>query len=1380
MNLFTALRGLLPSFMAFLLVPLAMGALAFFIASIVREPPESQLRWGLIVAGITLVIVLATMLVRWLRKRSKDSKLADGLATGIGSPDVIARNKGELEAARKSWKDSVAKLRGTAVAGGGSRALAALPWFVIIGAPASGKSTLLRQSGIDFPVGDAAIRGLQGTRNCDWWFSSVGIFLDTAGRYISDESAAEWGQFLDLVRQHRSGSPINGVIVAIPATDLLERSFEEQDLEAKRIRARLDELIDHLGVNFPVWIVVTKVDLIGGFVEFFGQADAATRQQMMGWTLDQGEGARYAAADFERRFETMIHRLREIRPAMVANSRLRDRPAAFAFPDELAAVGDPLNQMLQRIFEPNVYQEQPLMRGVFITSATQQGTPLQRAAARVREQLGAPAVDADAQGSVIKNAYFVKDLMHERIVQDQNMTWTTLREIERGKYKRLGINLIGGSLGLLFFMTVLAFGLKASNELATVEDKVKQVGEGSGGVSGTCDALWMGALQSSADNLKNLGLSQQMSLREDLEKKQRIVYHDQLLVPLVKGFEDDIAAADVKLGLKPVAEVYAQYLDVVAILERAADHDAKIDKGELGDEEEPKEADPKAPVKPAVPPDPTKPPKGFFPRKLVASIVARNDRLVKDEIIVKRNKAKEDTRFDVLLTVIWRNKGGKEDVKAEMAAVSAAFQKKVAEYCLAAGAAVKKIESDVEGRRAYVKRRLEGFQARCDEIGKAIDGQASEMDDLREYLKTLSEAAAGENVPGAGGSSDAATAAWLGTIDASLTAVEGGNNPLIAKDQMSKLEGYEALKRFTGTGKGGGDDAESAQQSALNAVTAQLRALGTALAGGDFCRPWACEGATNMADAMRLIDKDVQQAYDKWLADVLPHLAKLWGKELKDYLADDRRPGLAVELIQPAMKRNEMFQFFLQQRLRKGAFEKLADIVVANRRSEGVFTRDSMTLDLEALLPGVEYADTEFPKHVVLAQSLRAPAAEAAQKQFAKIVAMAQDFWEARMQNLPHYIAGDPWGYIRSWTTIEGRVAKMAAEIRGAWPNWELDARLKASPSEPAARAAWGKIDGLRKKFDFFVSRFEDLGRSLLPLMAKENVVLPGQLDKLARDLGGPGGRPAWEIRGDPTGGGSGAIDNAVRTELAQAVRDAEEEFVRKIEQYFDARWDGIRREMQTAIADQDKGAITRASSNFEQFVGELQRFFGEGLSAKPGQRLRVAEGFLQARESLRNVAKFKKSVTQGFEVELVCTLVPHSKGGDDEKYPLLLIEYREDGGSEPQSHRWDPGRPNDRFRFNWRPKKGRSFEIKMVNEKGDLSKSYHKWSGDEPLIDALRDGGRGPALQWKGIGDYTDAVAKFEVTCSNQPLLDEQLDSDATDQKAVFADDCVEVTERK
>jgi len=92
---------------------------------------------------------------------------------------------------------------------GGRRLLREMPWYVIIGPPAGGKTTALRQSGLDFPfdLGDD-LQGVGGTRNCDWFFTEDAVLIDTAGRYALQESdpqvdAAEWLGFLDLLKKHR-------------------------------------------------------------------------------------------------------------------------------------------------------------------------------------------------------------------------------------------------------------------------------------------------------------------------------------------------------------------------------------------------------------------------------------------------------------------------------------------------------------------------------------------------------------------------------------------------------------------------------------------------------------------------------------------------------------------------------------------------------------------------------------------------------------------------------------------------------------------------------------------------------------------------------------------------------------------------------------------------------------------------------------------------------------------------------------------------------------------------------------------------------------------------------------------------------------------------
>ncbi|TIT44996.1 MAG: type VI secretion system membrane subunit TssM, partial [Mesorhizobium sp.] len=111
---------------------------------------------------------------------------------------------------------------------GGRTFLREMPWYVIVGPPATGKTTALRQSGLNFPIDlTDDLQGVGGTRNCDWFFSENAVLIDTAGRYVQQESqpdvdAAEWLGFLDLLKKHRGRRALNGVIVALSIDALSE------------------------------------------------------------------------------------------------------------------------------------------------------------------------------------------------------------------------------------------------------------------------------------------------------------------------------------------------------------------------------------------------------------------------------------------------------------------------------------------------------------------------------------------------------------------------------------------------------------------------------------------------------------------------------------------------------------------------------------------------------------------------------------------------------------------------------------------------------------------------------------------------------------------------------------------------------------------------------------------------------------------------------------------------------------------------------------------------------------------------------------------------------------------------------------------------------
>ena len=125
----------------------------------------------------------------------------------------------------------------------GRDALYYLPWYTIIGPPGAGKSTALRNSGLRFPhLSDSGggVKGLGGTRNCDWWLTNQAVVLDTAGRWATqEEDHDEWIAFLNMVKKHRPRKPLNGLITAISIGDIVKNRIDE--LQAER-----DQLVGYI------------------------------------------------------------------------------------------------------------------------------------------------------------------------------------------------------------------------------------------------------------------------------------------------------------------------------------------------------------------------------------------------------------------------------------------------------------------------------------------------------------------------------------------------------------------------------------------------------------------------------------------------------------------------------------------------------------------------------------------------------------------------------------------------------------------------------------------------------------------------------------------------------------------------------------------------------------------------------------------------------------------------------------------------------------------------------------------------------------------------------------------------------------------------------
>lgn len=372
---------------------ICLSALVWWVGPLVSVAKWTPLdglwaRVAVLIACWTVFFVF--LVVRFFRYRRAQRELEAGLQQGAS----ISSRVGEAnEGLNQKFSEALKVLRNVRVdesRGWLSRLLVTIdrqsylyrmPWFVMLGVPGSGKTTAVVHSGLKFPVGTESIEGVGGTRNCKWFFSDAAVLLDLAGRYCTHESdrlldSAEWTHFLKLLKKTRARQPINGVVVSIAADTLLQGNKAELEIQGNAVRNRILELQQELSVEVPVYLVVTKCDLVFGFMEFFDALTQEERQQVWGVTLPLPEGAKGAVAfsQLAGLLENLPHRIQDLLPGklQVENDVVR-RSAMGLFPQSLSSIQNALLHFAESAFGPNAYQPRVLFRGVYLTSAAQQG-----------------------------------------------------------------------------------------------------------------------------------------------------------------------------------------------------------------------------------------------------------------------------------------------------------------------------------------------------------------------------------------------------------------------------------------------------------------------------------------------------------------------------------------------------------------------------------------------------------------------------------------------------------------------------------------------------------------------------------------------------------------------------------------------------------------------------------------------------------------------------------------------------------------------------------------------------------------------------------------------------------------------------------------------
>jgi type VI secretion system protein ImpL len=193
---------------ALIVLSLACSALIGWICVLTGQP----VGYAIAPVALFVLVLLGLWLFTLLRARMSANQLEKGLLAQAEAQARSARpdQKQQVVALQRDFENAVSDLKKSKLGRAGRDALYLLPWYAIIGPSGAGKTTALRHSGLRFPSmrsqDNFKVKGVGGTRNCDFWLTNDAVLLDTAGRWSTQQDDHhEWlGSCASTARKSRS------------------------------------------------------------------------------------------------------------------------------------------------------------------------------------------------------------------------------------------------------------------------------------------------------------------------------------------------------------------------------------------------------------------------------------------------------------------------------------------------------------------------------------------------------------------------------------------------------------------------------------------------------------------------------------------------------------------------------------------------------------------------------------------------------------------------------------------------------------------------------------------------------------------------------------------------------------------------------------------------------------------------------------------------------------------------------------------------------------------------------------------------------------------------------------------------------------------------
>ncbi len=363
-----------------------------------------------------------------------------------------------------------------------------LPWYMVIGCEGSGKSTFLDGAQLELPIGDPVNEITSDLSPVNWKFFDQAVIADVRGDLVLSEEGTnsddgQWSYLLNLFKYHRPKRPIDGVILTIPANELVgdgQLSKDNLSARGRAIYAKLWKMQNTLGMRVPIYIVVTKSDKIPGFSSLVAQIPENKRQEMLGWSSPYDIHTAFTEEWIDTIFQGLRTGFNRLRSSIFTRDLMDDRRIGNAlFPIELASMKESLGLYLVSMFKESSYHDSFFLRGVYFSGLGDNQDVIEFLQKQQKE--GSSAKNADPElGKVV----FVKDLLAQKVFKEFGVCEPNTRLLVSTNQALNSAKVIGGVVTVIWLVGLFnSYGdLKTANRslypsLNLINDSILGVNE---------------------------------------------------------------------------------------------------------------------------------------------------------------------------------------------------------------------------------------------------------------------------------------------------------------------------------------------------------------------------------------------------------------------------------------------------------------------------------------------------------------------------------------------------------------------------------------------------------------------------------------------------------------------------------------------------------------------------------------------------------------------------------------------------------------------------------------------------------------------------------------------------------------------------------------